>query len=65
MLGHLGLSEAFWRISSRPLRASRSWNTRVFAHIWLVFQAFGLLLESTAPRYTTESRDVGYISSAT
>ena len=22
--GHLGLSEAFWRISTRPLRASRS-----------------------------------------
>ena len=23
-LGYLGLSEAFWRISTRPLRASRS-----------------------------------------
>ena len=61
--GHLGLSQAFWRISTRPLQASRSYNTRIFAHIWLIFQAYSLLLESTALRYTAESSDLGSISS--
>ena len=64
-LGHCGLSEAFWRISTIRLRGSPSWNTRIFPHIWLLFQAYSLLLETTTLKYTTKSRDLRYISSHT